>query len=721
MKSNKEFEQSIIRISIIGLLITVLLFKSNGLIENSILLCIAYMFVAALTHMTILHRPDDNKVRQWFCMFMDVSLTSFEFILLGEFGGILIGIYLWLIVGYGLRYGANMLKGASVFSVVCFTYAYTQNSYFSGHMALLYGLILTLILIPLHALRLLKQLTNAQLKAEAANQAKSQFLSHISHEIRTPLNGIVGGMQLLLGTKLKVDQKHYAHIINNSAELLMQLVSNVLDISQIEKGKMSVTPAEFNISELVAITISLFEPQVNKKNIELNYEIWDSVPMALIGDQLHIKQILVNLLANAIKFTNQGSVNLTVKTLTNDITETLIRFEIIDTGQGIKKEALPHIFESFTQADDSIKFAYGGTGLGTTISKELVELMGGSIGAESDYGVGSTFWFELKFAKPITNNSEITPETINPQLAKSQIINSDVADYGSTNIVSMNAHSKRRNKYNREINILVADDSEINLTIVSKVLTNAGYRVNTAKDGEVALDLLELVQFDLMILDNNMPIIGGMEVIKTHRMISIGQPRIPIIVLSADATKRTIHAFEELGVDAYLTKPVDVKTLIGKVEFLLELNHKDKYTGRDDIQSAQIIDYSSKSKTLTISYLDTRRLDNLALLGDSNMHFLNGLIVDFMSDAEKNLEVLKTSLSKNDIGALVEVGHTLAGIAADVGAKELEKLAIELNNVTHSDELELIDSLSKKIDLTYKLTKNELEKYIKTKSSPSIH
>ncbi|MGB7815222.1 MAG: ATP-binding protein [Methylotenera sp.] len=689
-KKNNEYEQGLIRLIFTG---SILIYWSLNYQKTSIeaiIFCSVILLIGALLFININMSPLPNIKRQWTSMLIDIGAISYGIYLTNDIGAVLIGIYLWLIVGYGLRYGQALLVGTHVASLIGFCVAIYFNPFWHSHPQLVWGLLITLCLVPLHTLRLIKKLDAAIKKAEFASQAKSQFLSHISHEIRTPLNGIVGASDLLSSTQLSDEQKHLSNIMKNSSELLTQLVNNVLDLSKIESGKMSVQTFDFNLVELITKTVSIFEPQAAKKNIELTYALDPKTPVMLRSDLLHIKQVLINLLANALKFTEQGSVTLRVSSMEEDETYATLRFEVIDTGIGMTQESLKRVFESFTQANETIKYKFGGTGLGTTISKELVELMSGKIGVESELGKGSTFWFEIRMEKVALGNNN---ETI-----------------GSSDVISFKDYARNTSK--NAYRILVADDNETNRTIISKMLEQVGHKVDLVMNGEQALDMLEVNQYDLMILDCNMPEIGGLDVLKINRALTIGEPQVPAIILSADATIETIQSFNDAGADAYLTKPINANLLLEKINNL---------TSKSPNKPANIISYGDAKAQLKNSsgLIDYTRLGDLALL-DRNDQFIQNLIHGFIQDTEKQIGLLSSLAIKRDYISLNDLGHALAGSAANVGAATLTKFCQQINNILPSDDIASIELLIKNTQDTFNKTKPQLIEYLKKYSHGTV-
>lgn len=337
-------------------------------------------------------------------MIADLGAVTFGMLFTREIGTLFYGIYLWVILGNGIRYGTRSLIRSQILSLSGFLTVILLNDYWHAHMTLAVGLLLTMILVPLYTYRLLERLNQAVKHAEEANKAKSQFLASMSHEMRTPLNGVIGASDLILETPLNKEQQDLVHTLRNSGQILLKLIENVLDLSKIESGKLVAEHVDFDLHSLVKNTVDMFSSQANKKGLRLLTHFSPETCFQLRGDSLHLRQIIINLVGNAIKFTEKGVVELRVSTLNQDRMTAHLKFEVIDTGIGIASESQEAIFESFTQASAAISNKYGGTGLGTTISKRLAEFMGGRMGLYSEVGTGSVFWFELPFEKQPENH-----------------------------------------------------------------------------------------------------------------------------------------------------------------------------------------------------------------------------------------------------------------------------------------------------------------------------
>ena len=693
-KYGDEYQQAILRLVLVSLTVALMLSTFDTIKPIVYMAMVGYGLIAAgfIVHTRIQSTPSPK--RQLLTMVVDVCATSHAMYLTSDMGGIFIGVYLWLTIGYGLRYGRLILILAYLMSLIGFITVSLLSAHWQSNIVSFYGLLFTLITIPIYAFILLGKLKDATNKAESANKAKSQFLSHMSHEIRTPLNGIVGACSLLAATPITKDQKKLFDVVYSSSELLVQLVNNVLDISQIESGKIVSKAASFNLEDLVSNTVSLFGPQAQAKNILLSYHIASDTPLMLQGELLHIKQVLVNLIGNAVKFTETGSVAVNIKVTKQTDSQASVLFEIVDSGIGIEESAIKTIFESFTQANSSIKNKFGGTGLGTTISKNLIAFMGGNLTVESQLGVGSKFWFEIALDK--TNEHQIEHNLVNTQTSSSEIL--VFSDF-----------KKPAKKQIKSYRILVADDNEVNTMIITQILLQQNHQVDVVKNGELALDKLRDTDYDLMILDGNMPVMGGMEVIQIYQALNIGQPQIPVIMLSADATLETIESFNEVGISAYLTKPIQIDLLVQTIEEVVT---------QSTFKTAEVIDYTdAKHDSAKLGgqndslLLNMARLDSLKLL-DTNSRFIEKLILDFMADTEQRVASLNTYTKTRDFIKIKACGHTITGSAANVGADELTRLCERLSNIKPSDNFKEIELLVGNVQDTYARSKLFLWDYL---------
>jgi len=353
--------------------------------------------------------PGVSPFRRSLGIIGDLCLAAYGISVVGNAGAPLYVIMLWVIFGNGFRYGRKYLFASAAIGTVAFGVAIFENFYWRDKIPLGLGLQVGLVMLPLYISALLKKLTIAGKRAEEANRAKTRFLANMSHEMRTPLNGIIGMLDLLKGTPLSTEQEELTNTIDDSAHTLLFLMQDVLDLSKIEAGKVSVEVSDFDLYAVVKHTVAIVEPQARFKGLATFLRVPSNVPFLMRGDPRLLRQVLLNLLGNALKFTEKGEVGVRVILESETPRRATVRFEVVDTGIGISAEAQRRIFDRFTQADESITRRFGGTGLGTTISKEIVEMMGGTIGVRSEPGKGSTFWFTVEMAKQSRQEDEAVP------------------------------------------------------------------------------------------------------------------------------------------------------------------------------------------------------------------------------------------------------------------------------------------------------------------------
>jgi signal transduction histidine kinase/DNA-binding response OmpR family regulator len=498
--------------------------------------------------------------------------------------------------------------------------------------------------------RAVAELKRAKEAAEAANHAKSMFLVNMSHELRTPLNGVTGAIDLLQRSTLNPGQEQYIRIAQSSASALLNLIKDILDFSKIEAGKMELEVLPFALRPLIRDVVETFQLRAGEKLIALNSAVAPGIPDRLQGDPTRLRQVLTNLLANALKFSERGSVDLKVTLQETAGSQVLLRFDVIDTGIGIAPEACERLFHSFTQADATTTRKYGGTGLGLAICKRLTEMMGGTIRLESVLGRGSTFTFTARFAADMTTKAPVVSQPARP--------------------------------CTQPLHILVAEDNEVNQIVLSATLRSEGFTCDLVSNGKLAVEAMEKNAYDLVLMDCQMPEIDGYEATRLIRQreqfaaaAGATPTHIPIIALTANAMQGDRERCLSAGMDDYVTKPLELPMLFSAIG-----RHSARPGG--PITAKEPVAPSPSADPLDADRIRNRFSKTPQIIPDMLDHF------------EKQIQYLRGLLrcngGDNELTALVGPLHALKGCCGYIASERVVQMVARLEGAVRSGDLQTL-------------------------------
>lgn len=520
-------------------------------------------------------------------------------------------------------------------------------------------------------LRTQRKLKKAKEEAEKANQAKSEFLAHVSHEIRTPLNAIVGFAEQLAQTELNLQQHEFVKIIDKSSQHLHSLINDLLILSKIEAREMNFDQTPFKLKQVVEYVFDALGTRAGEKGLDFNFTIDPKINKVIIGDSFRLRQILINMLSNAIKFTSEGGVELRCKLQHDDGTRLLITFEISDTGIGIAPEHLSTIFDQFKQSDTTITKRYGGTGLGLTICKKLIELQQGTLSVESEPAMGSTFTFTLPYLKG--KKSDLTA-------LKTVQIDPEVL----------------RNK-----TILLVDDDSVNRLLALTILEKFNCLVEVADGGKKAIELLRNKAFDVVLLDIHMPGVSGIDVARYLRK-DLNNQSTRIIAVTAAVMSHELKTYQQAGINDFLIKPFKEINLFNKICEMLHVELPEQKLVK---KKKSLPSFSSENLPYDLSELKS--------IADGKQQFINNMLTTFIENSRQAVAEMEHLLKEKKYSQLGETAHKILPSYRHLKVRKIVPLLTQIKEQTliapNYDQLpQLVEQSNIEIQKLLKILENEV-------------